>query len=405
MKRLLLFCSGANTDVLNECPTDASKYVGIGATILLTSILASLSGGYALFTVFRSVEAAVPFGLLWGVVIFNLDRVIVSGMRKQKNLGIDLLYAMPRLIFSVLLAIVISRPLELRLFEVEIQDRWEQMQIEARTRDMERIFAGDSARLVRLNAENKRLIEAVETERTAFNQAQDSLIGERAGTSGTGIPGPGSVYRERQSALEEAKRRMDEVEERNRPKLARNDSLIAQIGAEQTRRIGESDAVRSGANGFLARMRAFGELARESRTVRLASLIITLLFVSLETAPVVVKLLSTMNPYRPYDELLERREFELVEPVRQDMRVRRQMFKTDADRMLSDHDAVGDTEMQLSTKRHELRLNAELQANEALIQQISDAQMELAVSLVDEWKRSEMDKIKNGGGAYAQAVP
>ncbi len=405
MKRFLLFCAGVNTGVLKECPTEESKYAGIGATILLTSVLASLSGGYALFTVFRSLAAAVPFGLLWGVVIFNLDRVIVSGMRKQKHVWTDVLYAMPRLVFSVLLAIVISRPLELRLFDVEIQDRWAQMEIDARSRDMENIFAGDSARLAKLYAESERLRKEVEAERAEFRLAEEAWIREKAGTGDTGIPGAGPVFRERERALDEARRQLNEAEAHNQPLRARNDSLIAQIRAEQDRRINQADAVRSQANGFLARMRAFGELAREDQAVYLASLFITLLFISLESAPVMVKLLSTLNPYRPYDELLQKREFEIVEAAQQEVRVRRHALKADADLVIAHQTGVMETEMHLGTERDQLRLNAELQANEALIQQIADAQVDLAECLVDEWKCSEMEKIRNGGGTYAQPVP
>ncbi len=45
-----LFCSGANRTVLRECPSEETKYAGIGATIFFTAVLAGLSGGYALYT-------------------------------------------------------------------------------------------------------------------------------------------------------------------------------------------------------------------------------------------------------------------------------------------------------------------------------------------------------------------
>ena len=45
-------CSGANRKILRQCPTDYAKYAGIGGTIFFTAVMASLSGGYALYKVF-----------------------------------------------------------------------------------------------------------------------------------------------------------------------------------------------------------------------------------------------------------------------------------------------------------------------------------------------------------------
>lgn len=86
MRRLKEFfwqCAGAQQTLLNNCPSESSKYVGIGATILFTGIFAALAGGYALYTVFDLYWIAALGGLLWGLMIFNLDRFIVSSMRKN----------------------------------------------------------------------------------------------------------------------------------------------------------------------------------------------------------------------------------------------------------------------------------------------------------------------------------
>lgn len=405
MKNFFLFCSGANTDVLAKCPTDESKYVGIGATIVLTSVLASLSGGYALATVFGSVPAAVLFGTLWGLVIFNLDRVIVSGMRRQKHVWIDVLYAMPRLGFAVLLAIVISRPLELRLFQGEILAEVKRMQLAARNSDVDLIQTGDSSRVAVFEAENARLEREIRERREEFRAAQRAWMQEKEGTAGTGIAGAGPVFAEKQRIMDDAERGLQEIEARNRPRINRNLGVIARVMAAQDSLVTETDAVRDDADGFLARMDAFGKLAERSRTVRIASLFITLLFISLETAPVMIKLLSTFSQYRPYDELLEQHEFEIVEAVRQNTRIKRHALKTDAELAMADQSGLMETEMHLTTERNQLRLNAELQANGALMQQIANAQVELAGVLVDEWKANELEKIVQGRGAFAAPVP
>ncbi|MFT6971571.1 MAG: hypothetical protein ACJAXX_002145, partial [Roseivirga sp.] len=121
LKEFFWFCAGVNRSLIKRCPTDTSKYTGIGAAVFFTGLLAALSGGYAIFTVFDSVGWAIGFGLLWGLIIFNLDRFIVSTMRKQKKaFARELLTASPRIVLAIMLAIVISKPLELKIFSKEI---------------------------------------------------------------------------------------------------------------------------------------------------------------------------------------------------------------------------------------------------------------------------------------------
>ena len=54
------------------------------------------------------------------LLIFNLDRFIVSTIKKRNNFLDELLKATPRLILAVIIAVVISKPLELKIFEKEI---------------------------------------------------------------------------------------------------------------------------------------------------------------------------------------------------------------------------------------------------------------------------------------------
>lgn len=121
IEKLLAISSGASLDILRECPrTEIIKHAGIGGTILLTSLLALISGSYALFSVFKSYPAAILFGLVWALMIFNLDRLIVSSMRKRGVWLQQIKMATPRILLAIIIAIVISKPLEVRLLETRI---------------------------------------------------------------------------------------------------------------------------------------------------------------------------------------------------------------------------------------------------------------------------------------------
>jgi len=63
IKAFLLYCSGADTTILEKCPTDENKFIGIGGTVLFTGLLAFFSAGYAVYTVFDNYFFAFVFGL------------------------------------------------------------------------------------------------------------------------------------------------------------------------------------------------------------------------------------------------------------------------------------------------------------------------------------------------------
>lgn len=129
LNEFLWICAGADRKVLRQCPTDYAKYAGIGGTILFTALMAMLSGGYALYSVFYNGYYAFFFGVFWGLLIFNLDRFIVNTMYSDGKVTIswrELYSGLPRIIMAIFLGIVISTPLELKIFEDAIDIRIEQ---------------------------------------------------------------------------------------------------------------------------------------------------------------------------------------------------------------------------------------------------------------------------------------
>src|SRR5882757_4744150 len=78
----LWWCAGAYQDLLKDCPSEQTKYAGLGGVILATFVLAALSAGYAIYSVFNAMLWAVGFAVVWGLIIFNFDRFLVATMRK-----------------------------------------------------------------------------------------------------------------------------------------------------------------------------------------------------------------------------------------------------------------------------------------------------------------------------------
>lgn len=153
LTEILAKCGGAHIPTLEECPTQAGKYASVGITIIFTGIFAAFSGGYAFYKVFNKevvnslgqtentfFYGAIIMGLLWGFMIFNLDRFIVMSMRKQNEFWRELLTATPRIILAIIISLVVAKPLEVRLFQDRIEAQISDNELEKREQNRNRII-------------------------------------------------------------------------------------------------------------------------------------------------------------------------------------------------------------------------------------------------------------------------
>ncbi len=294
-KAFFIFCSGIDPNLLDKCPTEANKYIGIGATVFFTGVLAFLSSGYAIHTVFDSWVASIIFGLIWGLMIFNLDRYIVSSMKSQGSVWRDTLVALPRFGLAILLAIVISKPLELKIFEKEI---------EAELIKMEQEVFKEQEDLVKVRFEatrqdhlNQIAVLQEEISKKAAKRDELSMIAlqEADGTGGSLKRNMGPIYRIKKNDAELAQSELDQVVATNTPKI---EALQAQVNTVDESVESEIAAMEQASLGGLAsRMDALGRLGQKSGVIFWASVFIMFLFIAIECAPIFVKLISQRSPY------------------------------------------------------------------------------------------------------------
>ena len=141
-KKAMWWCAGADRDLLTMCPSDHSKYVGVGTVILFTALMAWFSSFIAMRLVFGvdsegiwnlgSLGAAI-FAFFWGSMIFFLDRFITNTMYSDGKVTIskqEFFSGLPRITIAIFLGIVISAPLELKIFDQEIKDEIEEIRKE-----------------------------------------------------------------------------------------------------------------------------------------------------------------------------------------------------------------------------------------------------------------------------------
>ena len=355
LKHFFILCSGADKNILeNSSEGEQTKYVGIGATVFFTAVMAFIASAYALFTVFDSVYPALLFGLVWSLLIFNLDRFIVSTIRKRDKFGSEFLQASPRIILAVIIAIVISKPLEIKIFEKEINTVLLQEKNAMALNNKKEVANYFKSDLDKNKAEIDKLKSEITNKEKEVNMLYETYITEAEGTAGTKKLGKGPVFKEKIAKHDLAKKELDTIQKNNLAKIAEMEKKSETLQADLDKKITETQPIIDGFDGLMARINALNKLPW------LPSFFIMLLFLAIETSPIIAKLLS---PKGEYDFKLEDLETALKATIEQDKYQRDLLIKTSA----AMHDKVyGD--IANDTKLYDLqRKNAtdllELQSN------------------------------------------
>ena len=321
LKKFFIICSGSDTDILDNCSIgEQNKYAGIGATVFFTAVMAFIASSYALYTVFDNYFAAIFFGFVWGLLIFNLDRFIVSTIKKRNNIIDELIQASPRIILAVIIAIVISKPLELKIFEKEIDRVLLEQKNDLTLANQNQIAEQFNPTITGLENDIKTLQSQIDTKETEVNALYDTYISEAEGTAGTKLLGKGPVYKEKREKHDTALAELQQLKIDNNAKIEADEAQIAKLKTDYDSKVSTTQPIIDKFDGFMARINALGELPW------IPSFFIFLLFLAIETSPIFAKLLS---PKGEYDYKLEDVETAVKTWVEQKVNERNVLLKTD----------------------------------------------------------------------------
>ncbi|SFU68385.1 protein of unknown function [Pustulibacterium marinum] len=292
IKKFFILCSGADRDILATCSNgEQNKFAGIGATVFFTALLAWISASYALYTVFDNLFTSIFFGSIWGLLIFNLDRFIVGTLRKRKSKINEVLQALPRFLLAIIIAIVISKPLELKIYQKEIDAVLQEERNSKLMANKDQVTAYFQKDRDALTTEIDLLKKEVKTKEEEVNQLYNTYITEAEGTSGTGKLGKGPVYEEKREKHDAALAELQTLKTTNAEKILQKENEITALNNALEKQLLESSPIVSNFDGLMARINALNKLPW------IPVLFITLLFLTIETAPVLIKLLASKGEY------------------------------------------------------------------------------------------------------------
>ncbi|REJ59248.1 MAG: DUF4407 domain-containing protein [Microcystis aeruginosa TA09] len=306
VQKLLIWSAGADQEILSQesCRTERYKYESIGTTVILTAIMAFCSGGYALFTVFGSLTISISLGFIWGSIIFNLDRffILTASQNKSSSKLQFWVGAATRLSIAILLGFIVAKPLELRLFESEINQKISQQRRE-REREESRKDQDtpDVKRINKINEEIDNLTREKNQASDALQKARIDAIEEIEGKGVTGKPGVGTIAKERQKNVETIEKSVTFLDSRIQDLLKEKNSLIKKQQSSLSIKTPQKKEWQEGS--LLDRISALEALSKDDPAIAITNKLITLLLIIIEIAPVLVKILSKEGLY---EKLLEK---------------------------------------------------------------------------------------------------
>ena len=422
LNEFLWTCAGVNKRILRQCRTDYAKYAGIGGTILFTALMAMLSGGYAIYTVFESTIVAICFGVFWGLLIFNLDRFMVNTMYSDGTHKItweEFKGGVPRLILAIFLGIVISTPIEMRIFDDKIQHQLTIDQGKARdeAKKANEVLYNERTRLLELrsnyeikltelrNGDANGYSSRITEMEKALEEAETRLYNETNGTGITQKRGYGPAAKQLQEQVNRMKESLEDLKKQERIEKSRNQEyidkqivntqnyiddidrqlkiIIEQIAQEENK---ENKSIAS-LKKFTARLSAMAKVTEYSKDPMLywTRIMIMLLFIAIEIIPTLFKMMMSSGPY---DDLL-----------------RSEMYKARvmSDKRISDLNDEINTEIMISTEKNKSRLEAEIAANKEVMSRIAEVQSELLNTAIEKWRIEELEKIEKNPSAYIKS--
>lgn len=392
--------AGADRYILEKSTyTDQIKYTCIGGIILATGFMAALAGGYAFYTIFSpkgdslnkintshyqvyydtsTTILSTIFGVAWGLIIFNIDRFIVTSTGKGDGTEAitkqELKGALPRIIMGIIIALTISKPIEIRMFQSEINTKLHEIQITQKAnylQSVEAIYLKKDIDLTKQGSQIKSTIDAL----NFTIKTNDSLFNSQVEGRGKATSGLGPLAKLYQNKVNSAKAELKVFRSENKNKIDNLEERSKKLLEEKLKQESDGDKIADGFDGLLERIKISDELAPG------ITIFITLLFMSIELTPIFFKLMLVKGPY----DFLEENIKDLVK-AQNGIEVRHDFYK----------DAKG--------LERDLVINHEVEKIISMKANLSTAQQEINEYIIQKWKTTQLEHIDANLDQYISEV-
>jgi len=383
--------------------SDQIKYFCLGGIVVATGVLAALAGGYAFYVIFEpkgdaldnmlvqggsykdvihlpTVIIALLFGSIWGLIIYNIDRFIVTSTGKGDGTEAitrkEFFGAIPRIVMGLIIALTISKPIEIRMFQSEIEAEISIVQKDY-LNDLDSITnVSWDLKILPFKSESDSLKLAVESQRIDLNQQRRRLEDEAAGKLPPSPPGRGPAWQDKKENLDKMEAEYNIMKVSSEKRITYLDTIITNYEASKKIEFQENVKKKYSKDGLLLRIQLAHEIAGFW-----ISLFITLLFVVIELTPIFFKMMLVKGPYDYMDENVKE-----LSRAELGIEIEYNFYK----------DGEGIEKHKVTNHAADVLKNEK----KALLA----AQDELNKKIIEEWKKREIKKIEDNPDDYINNV-
>ncbi len=323
--KLFWKAAGGDAYILSQATySDQIKYFCLGGIVIATAIMAGLSGGYAFYTIFKPKQSnvtdlwsmtegstiinnitgftettdigtmliAILFGVIWGLIIYNIDRFIVTSTGKGDGTEAitwgEFKSALPRIIMGCIIAISISKPLEIRILKGEIDAKLQVKQESLKQEAIKGIENKYTARIAEKNTKIAEYQKQIDKSEDAVTQAEMNLNAEMTQENNRGY---GPQAKRLDLIMQDRQKERDKMRSNLEPLIADLNKEIKEYIADKNKEIDNLSFSLSGLDGLAERI----TIAEEEYPA--VSWFLTLLFLAIELTPIFFKLMLIKSPY------------------------------------------------------------------------------------------------------------
>lgn len=368
--------AGADENVLKYCSyTDHVKYAAIGGIIVFTALLAGISAGFAVQSIFKTPVASVIIAVFWAIMIYNLDRFIVAatgkGDGKEGISWYDLKLGWPRILLAVIIGVVISAPLEVKIMEPEIN----QMQVHENDKilkDLKEQHLSLFKNKPEIKDKYQEISKLIGEEKDYTNQAKENYtLASNENKTENGGCGPKC-----QKFTSMAKEFEEKANEKRNFRIKLETQIRAIEKSDVDDKLKKEMVVIEGNTGLMSKLSMADKYAEENDSEAIPWLI-RLFFIILEITPILTKMMLIKSPYDYLSENLDE-----ITKAKQAIEIR--------------HEFLRDENGQLLTKTlNYVPMQVIKEQRDAI-----EAQERLSQDIIAEWEKRELKNVKDNLDDY-----
>jgi hypothetical protein len=432
IKEFLWFLAGAEIFILKDCPKAQNKFLRTGLIVFLIGIVSGTSAGYAVYGSFDgNIYASIFIGAIWATIIITLDSLIVSTIKDTGTFWQKFWVAIPRIVLSVFIGIVIARPAEIKIFEKEIKDKLVDIQlqkcIERKDTETETVKVQTKSLEVQrdaLQAELLLLKERLRCSEDLETYERNGIIKELPCGSSSGKYGLGERFKSLIDRIENLRKditgKESELQVLNQ-KISQNENIILQSSLscnKDTIKANISSAPLSLLQANTALNTLVFDDVESTKGVGTIILFITIMIVLIELLPVINKLLF-QEPSIEYEQKLvdfqadaeTMNYLDLIVkyphiPARKEYLRNYQNNKIIHEKLLEEYVAISELNSEVQNRidiildKQQIQKANEQEVNKQVADDIKESQIRIVKELITLWENETLNDIKNNPQNY-----